>query len=333
MEEIKDHKLIGAKFEQTPNVSGGKNNPRRIKPDMIVLHYTASRTAKSAMYAMMGGRQASAHLCIDTDGTVYQLSDLNTRCWHAGKSKYGNRVGMNSYSIGIEIVNVGWLKKVGENKYVDAYKQPVNPEDVYEGKHRNKCTTPRYWHKYPEEQVQKVFEVCEAICKNYPIQYIVGHEEVSPCRKQDPGPAFPLDEFRRKLLGGIEPGIKATVKVDSAGIYEEPDVNSTRIEDLDEDEVVELLSKAGDWYRVREKMQGWVADRYIDDDESDADWDGRVSVQRLNFRAAPGGPKLAKTLTLNTKVKTLAMAGEWSNIEVDVEGWMHKDDLLLPSAG
>ena len=333
MEKIKDHKLLGAKFQQTPSVSGGASHPKRITPDIIVLHYTASPTAKSALAAMMGGRPASAHLCVDTDGTTYQLSDLNTICWHAGKSKYAGRVGLNSSSIGIEIVNVGWLKKVGENKYVDAYKHPVDPEHVYKGKHRNKCTTPIYWHTYPEEQVQKVFEICEAICKIYPIKYIVGHEEISPCRKQDPGPAFPLDEFRRKLLGGIEPGTKATIKIDGTGIYTHPDVNSSRIEDLDEDEVVVLLNKIGDWYKVNEKMQGWVADKYIDDDDSDNEWDGHVAVEKLNFRASPGGPKLAKSLTKNTKVKTLALAGEWANIEIEIEGWVHKNDLILPAEG
>jgi len=333
MEEIKDHKLVGAKFQQTPSVNGGKDNPKRIVPDMIVLHYTASRTAKSALAAMMGGRPASAHLCVDADNTVYQLSDLNTICWHAGESKYGNRKGLNSCSIGIEIVNVGWLKKVGENQYVDAYKQPVAPEMVYEGKHRNKCTTPTYWYKYPEAQVEKIFDICEAICKQYPIKYIVGHEEIAPCRKQDPGPAFPLDEIRRKLLGGLEPGTKATVKVDGAGIYEEPDAQSARIEDLDEDEAVVLLAKQGEWYKVREKMVGWVADKYIDDDESDDDGDGVVTIDKLNFRASPGGPKLAKSLNTGTKVKTLALSGEWANVEIDVEGWVHKNDLNLPVEG
>jgi N-acetylmuramoyl-L-alanine amidase len=333
MEEIKDNKLVGAEFKQSPNVSGGPNNPQRMNPDMIVIHYTASKTGSSAMRAMMGGRKVSAHLCIEPDGTSYQLSDFNTICWHAGQSSYAGRSGLNGCSIGIEVVNVGYLKKIGDNKFVDAYKQPVDPENVYHGKHRNSCTKSVYWHKYPEKQVEKIFEICQALCKEYDIQFIVGHEEIAPCRKQDPGPAFPLDEFRRKLLGGIEPGTKATVKIDDAGIYTEPDENSTRIEDLDEDEELLLFNKKGDWYKVREKMQGWVAAKYIDDDNTDDEWDGVISVPKLNFRSAPGGPKLAKSLVQGTKIKLLSETGDWANIEIDVEGWVHQNDINLPSEG
>ncbi len=333
MEDVKDNKLIGAEFKQSPNVSGGPNNPRRMKPDMIVIHYTASRTGKSAMRAMMGGRKVSAHLCVEPDGTTYQLSDLNTVCWHAGKSTYAGRTGLNKYSIGIEVVNVGYLKKVGDNKFIDAYKQSVNPDKVYHGKHRNSCTRSVYWYKYPEEQVEKLFGICEALCKEYDIQFIVGHEEISPCRKQDPGPAFPLDEFRRKLLGGVEPGTKATVRIDDAGIYVQPDENSTRLENLDEDEELLLLNKKGDWYKVREKMQGWVAAKYLDDDNTDDEWDAHVAVSKLNFRAAPGGPKLAKSLTGGTKVNILSEAEDWANIEIDIEGWVHQDDINALAAG
>ncbi len=327
MEQIKDHKLLSAEFKQTPNVSGGAKNPKRINPDTIVIHYTASNSLKGAMHAMMGGRKASAHLCVDKDGTTYQLSDLNTKCWHAGRSEYAGRKGLNNYSIGIEIVNVGYLKKVGTNKFIDAYKQKVEPKDVYHGKHRNKCTRSVYWHKYTEEQVEKVAAICEAICEEYDIKFILGHEEISPCRKQDPGPAFPLDELRNKLLGSITPGSKATVKNDDAGIYKLPDPNSGLIEKLEEDEEVTLLLKKGKWYKVRELIQGWVSGKYLEDNDSDDEWDAHVSVSKLNFRATPGGAKLAKALTKDTRVKTLAEKGEWTNVEVEIEGWVQEDDL------
>jgi N-acetylmuramoyl-L-alanine amidase len=333
MAVINDHKIEEANFKQTPNVAGGANNPQRMKPDMIVIHYTASRTHKGALAAMMGGRQVSAHLLIDTDGTIYQLSDLNTITWHAGVSEYGGRKNLNNCSIGIEVVNVGFLKKVGEGKFVDAYQQAVDPSQVYQGKHRNKCTTPQYWYKYPQVQVEKIFEVCEAICQTYDIQYIVGHEEIAPCRKQDPGPAFPLDELRRKLLSAIAPNTKGTVKNQGAGIYIEADENSQRIEDLDEGEEIRLQARKGDWLKVKEKMQGWVATKFIEDDGTDDEWDAIVSQDNLNFRATPGGAKLAKTLNKGHQLRILGVSDEWTNVEIDIEGWVHKNDIELESEG
>ena len=124
---------------------------------------------------------------------------FNEIAWHAGESSYGGRSGYNKYSIGIEIVNSGPLTKSG-NVYRSWFGAAYNPSDVVEAIHRNQSTA-KYWHVYTAEQIETVRQLCLELMEAYPnIKQILGHEEVAPTRKTDPGPAFPLDTLREQLL-------------------------------------------------------------------------------------------------------------------------------------
>lgn len=203
--EIKEHKMIGdnISFVETPKVYAEYANGQ---PDTIVIHYTAGDSTEGAVKVLTKPKdqqpQASAHMVVGMDGQVVQLAPLNRITAHAGTSEYnlptGKRTSFNKYSIGIEISNPGYLTKT-EDKFYTWYKKEVPAEAVFEGAHRNAVTKAKYWYKYPQVQIDKVFEICEAIMKAYPIKYILGHEEIAPGRKTDPGPAFPLDLLREKL--------------------------------------------------------------------------------------------------------------------------------------
>ncbi|MCB1177914.1 MAG: N-acetylmuramoyl-L-alanine amidase, partial [Leptospiraceae bacterium] len=113
--KIKKHKLTDDKnieFKQTPNVS--KKFPNGL-PDTIILHYTAAPSARSAVNWLTNKKaSASAHVVVGRDCKITQLADFNVVTWHAGKSKWNDRSGLNNYSIGIEIDNCGILKKSGK---------------------------------------------------------------------------------------------------------------------------------------------------------------------------------------------------------------------------
>ena len=81
------------------------------------------------------------------------------------------------------------------DKSIKIYKE----DEVIKAVHRNQ-TVARYWHAYTDKQIAVVEEICRVLVEAYPIKDILGHEEISPNRKIDPGPAFPLDKLRRLIL-------------------------------------------------------------------------------------------------------------------------------------
>jgi N-acetylmuramoyl-L-alanine amidase len=141
----------------SPNFGTRRNN---LSVKMIVIHYTDMKTAQDALNRMCDKKaEASAHYMIDLDGTIYQLVEEEKRAWHAGVSFWDGETDVNSISIGIELVNKG---------------------------HSNG------YHPFPQEQMQSLIKLCKDIKTRYeiPAENIVGHSDVAPDRKQDPGHLF-----------------------------------------------------------------------------------------------------------------------------------------------
>ncbi len=203
---ITNHRLSGIPFIESPN-QGGPFAPGL--PDTIVIHYTAGGSAESAISTLCDRhRRVSAHLVVGRDGRTTQLLPFNIVGWHAGRSQWGGRTGLNHHSIGIEVDNAGQLWE-RDGSYLSWFGQTYPPAEVIRGTHRNQSLPgahphvrqPRsYWHHYPQTQLQVVEETCAALIAVYRVCHILGHEEIAPDRKVDPGPAFPLDEMRARLL-------------------------------------------------------------------------------------------------------------------------------------
>jgi len=268
--EIKDHFIQGdnvKQFVKSPNHSG---EFEKGLPDTVIVHYTAG-PFKPALNTLTNPRvRASAHLIVDRDGSVTQLVPFNIIAWHAGKSSYGNRVGLNSFSIGIEIVNSGPLTKSG-NVYRSWFGSAFNPSDVIEATHRNE-TKPRYWHTYTEEQILVVQEICQLLIDVYNVKFILGHEEIAPMRKQDPGPAFPLDRLRSKLLNESRSTNEAAdlpelgrVSANVLNIRATPNAEGAKVAmPLGKGVKVKILDESNGWYKVSTEIEGWVLGKYID---------------------------------------------------------------------
>jgi len=192
------HKITGELLRQEIHVS--KNEVKfKSLPDTIIIHYTAGASAASSAAWLADPKvKASAHVVIGKEGEIYQLVPFDTIAWHAGPSAYAGRSGFNNFSIGIELDNPGFLAPY-KDEFVSAFSTCYPAEDVIHAVHRNE-KTPRYWHTFAGVQLEACYALCEALIEKYPIRKILGHEEISPGIKFDPGPAFPLDEFRRKLL-------------------------------------------------------------------------------------------------------------------------------------
>lgn len=198
--KILNHLLIGdpadrVSFLKSPNSSSS------VSPIYLIMHYTAGTTLAGAVsWFQNPAAQASAHLVIDYDGSIVQMVAFNRRAWHAGKSKWGNLESMNQYSIGIELVNAGKLKKNPSGQWVNWSNKIIPTNEVTVAKHKNESSEAG-WHEYPEAQIEAATKVSALLHKTYKFTDILGHDDVSPDRKVDPGPLFPINSFRSIVLG------------------------------------------------------------------------------------------------------------------------------------
>ena len=153
----------------SPNYSKRSRNNKQIK--LIVIHYTGMQSKIVSIKRLINPRKkVSCHYLIDRKGKILKMVDDNKVAWHAGKSKWKNYNNLNKYSIGIELVNKGH-------------------EFGYE--------------KFTILQVKNLIKLCQNLKKKYKIKNsnIVGHSDIAPIRKQDPGEKFPWQRLNKSKLG------------------------------------------------------------------------------------------------------------------------------------
>src|SRR5215467_3674117 len=144
--------------------------PRGQPVDILVLHYTDMESAEAALSRMTdAAARVSAHYCVDEDGTTYRLVPEQRRAWHAGVSFWAGARDINARSIGIELVNPG-----------------------------HSCG----YRPFPEAQMAALEELTRGTLARHPIpaHRVLGHSDVAPARKIDPGELF---DWRRLARAGI----------------------------------------------------------------------------------------------------------------------------------
>lgn len=184
-------------FHASPNASGKLSDPQA-----IVIHFTAGRGFEQSIAWLCNPKaKASAHLIVARDGRIAQLVEFNRRSWHAGTSSWEGRARLNEWSIGVELDNFGRLTKSGRGEWRTYWGEIVPDDEVIVARHKSggeECG----WHDFPEAQVLAAYAACEALIDAFPsIDLVLGHDDVAPGRKADPGPAFCMDSFRTWLLG------------------------------------------------------------------------------------------------------------------------------------
>lgn len=135
--------------------------PRKGPPDMIVLHYTGMRTGEEALARLRDpDAKVSSHYMVEEDGRIFRLVPEERRAWHAGRSSWKGETDINGLSIGVEIVNPG--HEFG-------------------------------YRPFPEAQIAAVIALVGDIRSRWTVDdgRIVGHADVAPDRKEDPGELFP----------------------------------------------------------------------------------------------------------------------------------------------
>jgi N-acetylmuramoyl-L-alanine amidase len=143
---------------------------RTLPVTMLVLHYTGMQDAASAIARLTDAEaKVSAHYLIAEDGQIVQMVDEDKRAWHAGRSYWRGLTDVNSASIGIEIVNPG-----------------------HEWGYR----------PFPEAQIDALIPLVSRIILTHKITRgnVVGHSDVAPARKDDPGELFPWNRLAKLRL-------------------------------------------------------------------------------------------------------------------------------------
>jgi len=278
--KIENFLLKGTKVENPEETESLYKPPEfqtKEYPDSIVIHYTAMDKFDEAVKVLKEKSvPASAHLIIGKNGQIKQLAPFNYRTWHAGISKYKERSGYNHFSIGIEIDNLGWLEAYDgyfSRPELEIYNIRVTEKDVVKKEHKNPVVRKIYWQKYTKEQIQTVVEICRLLKITYPIKEIVGHDDIAPERKQDPGPAFPMEFLVKEVFSSdrsddedpvIYDTIESVVAASKLNIRSAPDLNSDKVaRPLNRGAKVEILEKSGEWLKVKTEIEGWVHSNYI----------------------------------------------------------------------
>ena len=151
-------------------VPSPNRDERRLPVSMVVLHYTGMKSAEEALERMCDPEaKVSAHYMIDEDGIVTALVPEEKRAWHAGKSYWRGITDVNSASVGIELVNPG--HEFG-------------------------------YRPFPEAQMEALLPLLADIVERHdiPRANVVGHSDIAPARKQDPGELFDWEALSARRL-------------------------------------------------------------------------------------------------------------------------------------
>ena len=153
----------------SPNFDPKKRDKSKIK--YLIFHYTGMRNDRSAIKKLTSlNSNVSCHYFITVSGKVIQMVPELYIAWHAGASSWGNHISLNKYSIGIEISNPGH-----EHGY----------------------------RKFNDTQIDALINISKKIIKKYKInkKNILGHSDIAPLRKKDPGEKFPWKFLHKNKIG------------------------------------------------------------------------------------------------------------------------------------
>lgn len=199
-----DHWIEGVTRQPLP---GGNAMPVR---RFLIIHFTAGWGAQTSVdfWKSKEARGANAHVIIDRDGSIIQCRPFNRTAGHAGASQWRDPntgtlyTGINACGIGIELANCGDLPRaLFPETCGKAFAGKVIPRLT--ARHKNGGPV-KEWEIYPDKQIAACEELSQALVERYNLDDLCGHEDIAPDRKNDPGPAFPMDHIRQ-LCGFTKP--------------------------------------------------------------------------------------------------------------------------------
>lgn len=279
-------------YRASPHRNAGfGGNPRRF----LVMHYTGGSSGQSSVdWFVNPASKVAAHIVIDRDGTVRQCVPFGDRAWHCGSSNWRDAqgrtyTGLNDFSLGIELANAGACRQTATGAWRNGLGVTVAASDIVQAEHRHGSIyfSPNSyvpsghvarpgWEVFPEAQLIAARAVAAALIEHYGLIEVVGHDDISPGRKSDPGPLFDMADFRNALEGEggggpatwrVRPGTPGGLAIrvgpgkDHAKVQEQNLAVGTE---------VSLNQMAGLWWHVTvldaagdNLLDGWVYSPYL----------------------------------------------------------------------
>ena len=160
---------MNIKILHSPNYSTKIRTKEKI--NFLVIHYTGMQSERVCVERLSSNKsKVSTHYLINRKGKITRMVDEKNAAWHAGKSKWKNSINLNDQSIGIELVNKG-------HQYG--------------------------YENFSKKQISKLILLCKYLIKKYKIKKsnILGHSDIAPLRKKDPGEKFPWYSLSKKKIG------------------------------------------------------------------------------------------------------------------------------------
>ena len=179
---LRGYRHPGAEWVPSPNINERRHGGG---PDIVIVHHTAMVTAEAALERLCdtdppeGLPPVSCHYLISETGHLWQMVDERDRAWHAGLGAWADVHEVNSRSIGIELANTAT-------------------------------------HPYPEPQMAALEALLPGILERWsiPVERVIGHSDMAPHRKSDPGPRFDWARLARRGLA-VWPSEGAAGEVDA----------------------------------------------------------------------------------------------------------------------
>jgi N-acetylmuramoyl-L-alanine amidase len=208
-------KLLWVPFASIKEAMKGSGTYRKGYPEGAIVHWTsgwsrdgekgASARKRAEEAVTWGAKQGYAYFAIGEDGSIIQSLPLNRWGHHAGSSSWpslGSSV--SQYLVGIEICNAGKLKNVADGVYESWFGARFKSDEVRYSK-KNGNIQEGYYHKYSAAQEASLIQLLKWLKSNNPEVFsydlVLGHDEVAPSRKTDPGASLSMTmpEFRALL--------------------------------------------------------------------------------------------------------------------------------------